>query len=110
MNELKKEFVKNTLELTPEWVLEKLPHTHYADGSGKISVYIGDATDANYIELALDSLQINYEAYDYLDDNDDFVYGFDFRIEDIQVECPSFYQSMKELDENNLIHKNLSKN
>jgi hypothetical protein len=83
------------LQLTPEWVLEKLPHTHFADGSGKISIYTGDTSDANFIELALDSLHISYETYDYLNDNKDFVFGFDFRIEDIEVECPSFYQSMK---------------
>lgn len=91
------------LKLTPEWVLEKLPHTHYADGDGKVSVYTNDATDANFIELALDSLQIKYEAYDYLDEDDDFVFAFDFRIEDIEEECPSFYQSIKEINNNNLI-------
>lgn len=98
------------IKLTPEWVLEKLPHTRYADGDGNISVYTNDATDANWIELALDSLHINYEAYDYVDDKKDFVFGFDFRIEVIEEDCPSFYQSMKELNNNKLIHKNLSKN
>lgn len=93
------------LNLTPEWVLEKLPHTRYADGAGNISVYTDDATDANFIELALDSLHINYEAYDYLDENDDFVFGFDFRIEDIKDECPAFYQSMKEINNNNMINR-----
>ena len=97
MNNPKKEFTKNTLELTPDWVLEKLSHTHNIDCDGNISIYTDDGTDANYIELALDSLHINYEAYDYLDDNNDFVYGFDFRIEDIQIECPSFYQNIKRL-------------
>jgi hypothetical protein len=98
------------LNLTPEWVLERLPDTSYADGDGKVSVYTDDATDANFIELALDSLRISYEAYDYLDDNDDLVFGFDFRIEDIEEECPTFFQSMKELGNNNLIHKNVLKN
>jgi len=93
------------IKLTPEWVLNKLPHTHYADGNGNISVYTGDATDANFIELALDTLQIHYEIYDYVDDNKDFVFGIDFRIEDIEVECPSLYQRMQNLDNNNLINK-----
>lgn len=87
------------IKLTPEWVLEKLPHTHHADGDGNISVYTNDATNANLIELALDSLHINYEAYDYLNDNKDFGYGIDFRIEDIEEDCPSFYQYMKELND-----------
>jgi hypothetical protein len=98
------------LELTPEWVLEKLPHTHYADGDGNISVYTDETTEANFIELALVSLHIPYEAFEYVDDNNDFVNGFEFRIEVIETECPSFYQSMKKLDTNNLIHKNLTKN
>ena len=98
------------LKLTPEWVLEKLPHTHFADGDGNVSIYTDDATDANFIELALDSLHIQYEAYDYLDDNDDLVFGFDFRIEDLQNECPSFYQSIKVIDNNNLVNKNSFKN
>jgi hypothetical protein len=105
-----KSLVKKILELTPEWVLDKLSQTSYADGDGNISVYTDDATDANYIELALDYLQINYEAYDYLDGNDDFVFVFDFRIEDVKEECPSFYKSMKELDINKLNYKNLIKN
>jgi hypothetical protein len=98
------------LRLTPAWVLEKLPQTRYADGDGNVSVYTEDATDANFIELALDSLHISYEAYDNADDKDDFVFGFDFRIEDIEDECPAFYQSMKELDNNNLIYNSLLKN
>jgi hypothetical protein len=104
-----KDFVKKIHELTPEWVLEKLSQTHYVDGDGNISVYTDDATDANYIELALDSLHINYEAYDYLDGNHDFVFGFDFKIEDIQAECPSFYESMKVQIANNKINNNLTK-
>lgn len=102
--------MKTHLKLTPEWVLGKLPRTHYADGDGNISVYTANATDANWIELALDSLNITYNAYDYVDDNDDFVFGFDFRIEDIKDECPNFYKDMKALDTNNMIHKNLLKN
>jgi hypothetical protein len=97
------------LELTPEWVLEKLSDTHYADGDGNISVYTDDTTNADFIELALDSLHIPYEAFEYVDDNNDFVFGFEFRIEILEAECPSFYQSMKELDTNNLIHKKLLK-
>jgi hypothetical protein len=98
------------LNLTPEWVLEKLPHTHYADGDGNVSVYTADATDANFIELALNSLHIQYETYDYFDDNADFVFGFDFRIEDIKDECPAFYQRVKEIDKNNLLNKKSWKN
>jgi len=98
------------LKLTPEWVLEKLPHTHYADGDGNISIYTDKTTNANFIELALDSLYIPYKAIDYADDKNDFAIGFEFRIDVVKEECPSFYQRMKELDANNLNHKNISKN
>lgn len=98
------------LNLTPEWVFENLPHTRYADGDGNVSLYTDDATDANFIELALDTLDILYEAYDYLNDDNDIVFGFDFKINDVKEECPSFYHSMKEIDNNNMIHKNLLKN
>jgi len=99
-----------TLKLSPEWVLEKIPHTSYADGHGKVSVYTGNATDANFIELALNSLQVPFEAYDYLDDNKSFVFGFDFRLEDIRNECPTFYSEMKEINSNNLKNNKLWKN
>lgn len=99
-----------TINISPEWVLEKLPHTHSADGYGNVSVYTGDATDANFIELALNSLQVSFEAYDYLDENKSFVFGFDFRLEDILNECPTFYSEMKEINSNNLKNNKLWKN
>jgi hypothetical protein len=46
--------MRKIIELTPEWVLEKIPHSHYSDGNGNSSVYTGNATDANWIELALE--------------------------------------------------------
>jgi hypothetical protein len=102
--------MKKCLEVTPEWVLERIPHTHYADGKGNISVYTGDATDANWIELALNTLNVLFEAYDYLDRDYGIVFGFDFRIEDIKEDCPSFYKRVKDIDANNVIDKNLTKN
>lgn len=102
--------IMKIIDLTPEWVLEKLPHTRYADGDGNVSVYTGNATDANFIELALNSLQVSFEAYDYLDENKGFVFGFDFKLEDIQDECPTFYNDMKEINNNNLKNKKLWKN
>ena len=85
---------RKILNLTPEWVLEKLPHTHYVDGDGNVSVYTGNATDANFIELALTTLQISFEAYDYFDDSKGFVFGFDFKLEDIQHDS-LFWKSLK---------------
>jgi hypothetical protein len=98
------------IEIAPEWILEKLPHTQDADGSGNISVYTGNATDANWIELALDTLNISYETYDYLDDHKDLVFGFDFRIEEVQSDCPNLYRRMRKLDNINNYKKKLIKN
>jgi len=98
------------IEIDPDWVLEKLPHTHYADGDGNVSVYTADATDAHFIELALITLKISYEPYDYVDDNGAFAFGFDFRLEDIKAECPSFHGRMKEINNNNWMRKNSLKN
>jgi hypothetical protein len=61
--------MKKKMQLTPEWVLCKLSHTQYVDGEGNISVYAGNASDANWIELALESLNIEYEVNDYLADD-----------------------------------------
>jgi hypothetical protein len=100
--------MKKKIIVTPEWVLEKLPHTYNVDGKGIISVYAGNATDANWIELALHSLHVFYESYDYLDDNHDFVFGIDFRIEDIKGGCPTLYKRMKELKTKNSIYNDLN--
>lgn len=102
--------MKKFIELTPQWVLEKLSHTHYADGDGNISVYTNDATDANWIELALNTLDITFDENDYVDGNDEIMFGFEFRIEDIKNDCPSFYLKMEDLDSNNFIHKQILKN
>ena len=96
--------MRKIIELTPEWVLEKLPDTSYADGEGKISLCTGSLTNADFIELALDTLNISYETYDFVDDGDELVFGFDLRIEDIKEECPTLHKRM------GCIHKNLLKN
>jgi hypothetical protein len=97
------------IELTPEWVLNELPISCYADGNGNISIETDRATDASWIKLALNTLCITYKENDYGDIDTTF-YGFDFKIIDIKEECPSLYISMKEMDNNNKNYKNLSKN
>ncbi|MHA1169866.1 MAG: hypothetical protein ACTSRU_18715 [Candidatus Hodarchaeales archaeon] len=84
-----------TIKITPEWVLEKLSHTLDTDKAGIISLYTGNASDANWIELALSSLEIPFESYDYLSDHKDLVFGFDFNMDDIKSDCPSLYERAK---------------
>lgn len=98
-----------SIEITPEWVLNKLPISHYADGNGNISIETDSATDAKWIMLALNTLCIPYEENAYAEVGT-IIYGFDFKITDIKQECPSLYESMKEMDNNNKAYKNLSKN
>jgi hypothetical protein len=97
------------IEITPDWILEKLPHTHHVDSDGMVSVYTDCATNAHWIEKALDTLIIPYETYDYLNDHNDFVFAFDFRIEDIKTECPSLFKRMRAFDKRNNYYKNLIK-
>ncbi len=96
--------------MTPEWVLQKLPDSAYADGDGNIMLWTGSQTSFSFIMLALDTLDIIYEIHDFLEDNDEVVFGFEFRLKDIQVECPILYKTMREMDLNNFIHKNSNKN
>ena len=92
------------IELTPEWVLDKLTHSKYADGEGNVSVYSDSVTDIHWIELALTTLEIKYEYNEY-GDFDQMTMGFDFRLEDILKGCPNLYTSLSELDRNNKKHK-----
>lgn len=102
--------MKQKIELTPEWVLERVPHSHYADGDGNISVYTNDAVHASFIELALETLQLSFQTSDFFDDENDITIEFNFRIEDIKGYCPTYYRQMMKLNNNNRIHKTSLKN
>lgn len=102
--------MRKSIELTPEWVLEKIPHTHYADGDGKISVYTNDAVHASLIELALETLQLSFQTSDFFDDENEVTIEFNFGVEDINGLCPNYYRKMKELNKNNRKHKKNLKN
>ncbi|MBN2571390.1 MAG: hypothetical protein JXA68_04625 [Ignavibacteriales bacterium] len=102
--------MKKTIQLTPEWVLERVPHTHYADGDGNISVYTDDTLHASLIELALEVLQLSFDTFDFIDDDNDLTIEFIFRIDDIMDGCPTYYHKMKELNRNNKNYKNSLKN
>lgn len=97
------------IKITPDWVLTKLPHSHYVDCYGTVSIYTASSTDAHWIELAFKSMNLNFESYDYLDDNHDFVFGFDFNIADLKSKCPSLYGRLIGLRKKNS-HKNSYKN
>lgn len=86
------------IELTPEWVLNELPDSLYANGKGKGEVFTEDIVSSRWIKLALNTLDIPFIEEEYYDDKDVWTSAFEFQIEDIKEECPSFYKRMKEMD------------
>ena len=97
------------IELTPEWVLNELPISHYADGNGVGSIDTDSASDACWIKLALNTLLIPYEEQEYGDFDMTFI-DFEFNINDIKDNCPNLYIKMKDMDAKNKIYKDLNLN
>ena len=97
------------IELTPEWVLNELPISHYADGNGVGSIDTDSVSDACWIKLALNTLLIPYEEKEYGDDDLTFI-DFEFCIEDLKENCPALYKQLKEMDTKNKIYKGLNIN
>jgi len=97
------------IELTPEWVLSKFPEVIYADGNGNISVDTYDESDANWIKLALQTLCINFKENEYAE-NDLTIIDIEFRLEDLQGNCPALYKQLKEMNAKNKIYKGLNIN
>jgi len=95
---------KKLIEVIPEWVLDNLSDSMYADGYGNMSVYTSSVSDYNWMCLALNTLKITFEESDN-DDYDDRLLSLRFRIEEIKNECPSLYERMIKLNINNLEFK-----
>jgi hypothetical protein len=102
--------MKKQIVLTPEWVFENVPQNQFADGNGNIRVYTNDPTDANLIELAIEALKISFEVDDFYDEDYEISFCFVLRVEDLIEDCPSFYQTMKSMDDSMKFHKNSLKN
>lgn len=96
--------IKKLIEVIPEWVLDNLSDSMYADGYGNMSVYTSSVSDYNWMRLALNTLKITYEESDNGGYNN-MLHGFEFRIEAIKNECPSLYERMIKLNINNLEFK-----
>jgi hypothetical protein len=90
--------MNTTINITPEWVLSEMKFEDYANGDGYIDLETFDLTDLRWIRLALKTLNIPYEDYDYFGD-DDYYMGVRFKIDDLKAECPSLHARFKELDE-----------
>ncbi len=95
--------MKKIIELTPEWILNKLPITHYDDGKGKITICADTVSDSRWIDLALETLGVKYETwtvgYDPDPEKQFFEVQWEFKIEDIKSECPSLWDKWKLMDD-----------
>lgn len=90
------------LELTCEWILDKLPFTHFSEGNGVGWIETDSGMESMLVELALKTLGINYTDDEYINEHtDEFYMQYKFKIEDIKDECPNLYEMMHMSDENN---------
>jgi hypothetical protein len=101
--------MKKIIEATPEWVLSNFPQALYADGSGNVSLDVYDVTEVKWIELALQTISINFKENEYTED-DLTIIDIEFRLEDLQENCPALYKQLKEMDAKNKIYKGLNIN
>jgi len=93
---------KDVVELTPEWILDKVPHTMYADGDGVISLYCDANWESGLVELALDKLSVNYSQYEYVGDGDEIIIAFDFHLKEMLDCTSSLYDEMYDLNLSNI--------
>jgi len=90
------------LELTCEWILNKLPFTHFSEGNGVGWIEANSGMESMLVELALNTLDIEYSEDEYINEHtDEFYMQYKFKIEDIKNECPNLYKMMYEMNENN---------
>ncbi len=102
--------MKKKIELTPDWVLENVPHLPILDGKGNLSLYTNDAMDANFIEAALYSLKISYKLNDSNGEDSNFHYGFELRIKDLLEDCPNYCHLLKNIYSSGNIYNDSLKN
>ena len=87
------------IELTPEWVLKNLSDHWFALGEGYAVIAVSDEFSAAWIELALDTLDIEWEVEEHFIDG--VIYSqYDFDIEELKEECPEFYEELIEENKN----------
>jgi len=97
--------MKKIIELTPEWILDKLTVTNHADGRGNVTITADSVSDSHWIDLALATLGVKYETntigYDPDPEKQYFEVQWEFKIEDIKADCPALYSDWKIIDDAN---------
>ena len=89
------------ITLTSDWILSRLSHTFSANGDGIASLYCDDSVQYHLIDLALEQMKIDYDIDEYDNEDNTFTTEFIFIIEDIKLECPILYKSLKHLNYRN---------
>ena len=91
------------IEITAEWVLDEFTIYHYADGNGYITIMTDSMSNSLWIDLVLNTLNINYK-WD-MEDNDPtddepllFEIYYSFKIEEIKDDCPNLYAQWIKMD------------
>ena len=92
-----KKQLKLEVKLTPEWILDKMSLSKYADGKGVIYFY-SDEENCHWLELALETLGIKIIKDEIvLDCKGTSVFSYELLLDAILEECPSLYQEMWKL-------------
>ena len=91
------------MKITTEWTLDKFTMSTQADGNGRMTVNCDEVMPAFFINLALDSMDIDYTDYSQGDENDKSycVFVWEFELEDIKEDCPNLYKKWKAMDDAN---------
>ncbi|MCU4175504.1 hypothetical protein [Carboxylicivirga sp. N1Y90] len=100
-NETKKNSA--TIEVKADWILDVFSESQYADGNGSVSLYTSCVRDAQWMELALSTLNVKFEYQEMIDKNDEFLFEYNFLLGDIEDTCPALYKNLNEL--NSKLHK-----
>ena len=86
------------ITLTTDWILSRMSHTYSANGDGVASLYCDDAVEYHLMDLAFEQMKIDYDIDEYKNDYGGYTTEFMFFIEDIKLECPILYRSLKNLN------------
>jgi hypothetical protein len=90
------------IELRPEWIIETYSISISADGDGEGCLYADSPSDASWIELALETLGVEFEYGEFFCDECETLHlEFSFDLRQIKEICPDMYQRMNEMDNHN---------
>jgi len=94
------------IEITSEWILDHFSDSVTVDGNGEVFLSTETLEAAYWIELALDTIEVDYKVSEFepLEDEPQCMIWteYTFRLSDIKKECPNTYESWYEIYLSNL--------